>query len=479
MIYGIGGALGRIISIITIPLLTFHLTPSDFGVIAILLMLGTFLAPIFSMGLPTSIGVTYYSTEDLDDRNKVLWTAFLILMLASTVLVVFAWFGKEYINQFFFNQNNYETVIFLSLTATALSLPIQVWQLALQFSNRSQAYVASTFLTALVSAGLIFYFVIYLNQSVTGYFSAMVIGQIFGLACFTGLGVWGCKFSYSTFLGKKMLVYGAPMIASFFFLFVIQNGARYPLEYYFGLSAVGIYMIGASFGLVISIGTNAFSTAWTPFALSFSEKQDKAIKVLPDITFAYLFFGGGLVILFFYFAKPMTLLLVAEEYRQSYSVIGLSAATQFLTSLFTMILPPLYFGKKVYLVAYVQASTALVTTCLYITLIPVWGVFGAALAVFLGHFIMVILLLLVIYFDKSLLKMHYDFKKYSILFGLLLTLVVPSFFATSDGLLGSVIFAIFGSLISILILIYKFKSEFNAIMLIILSIFKKKFSEAD
>lgn len=478
LIYGIGGALGRAISILTVPLLTFYLIPEDFGVIAMLLMLGALLTPVFSLGLGTSIGITYFDVgAGQKEKDSILWTAFLLLIISALALVLFTWFMKEEISRFFFDTQSYSFTIFIALTAASLSIPLQVWQLGLQFRNKAMAYMASSFLTSLISAGLILYFVIYIDQSVSAYFEALLIGQIVTLVLFMLVGSYGCRFGFSGNIARKMLVYGAPMIASFFFLFVIQNGVRYPLEYFSGLADVGIYMIGTSFGMVMSIFTNAFSTAWTPYALSFSDKHKEACDILPKVTFMFLVLGGVGVMLFFYFAKPALLAFTANDYHEAYLVVGFAAACQFLTTYFAMLLPPLYYGKKVYLVTYVQAISALIAIVLYIGMIPIWGIVGAAFAVLLGHVAIVLLQLIVIKRDRELLQLPYKHGLDIKLFSVLSILCGISFINPSDNLLGSLYFAISGFLISMMVLIILFKEEFKPVIPLVNKFFKGRLNE--
>lgn len=55
-IYGLGAMASRLVTLLLLPVFTAHLVPADYGVVAMLTVVGGFVAPIFTLGLGSSIG---------------------------------------------------------------------------------------------------------------------------------------------------------------------------------------------------------------------------------------------------------------------------------------------------------------------------------------------------------------------------------------------------------------------------------------
>jgi hypothetical protein len=67
LIYGIGGILSRFIGFLLLPVFTSYLTPTEFGISALLGFIGFLVTPVFSLGLGAAMGICYF---DGDDRRR-------------------------------------------------------------------------------------------------------------------------------------------------------------------------------------------------------------------------------------------------------------------------------------------------------------------------------------------------------------------------------------------------------------------------
>ena len=105
---------------------------------------------------------------------------------------------------------------------------------------------------------------------------------------------------------------------------------------------------------------------------------------------AYGLVFGLFTLMFFAFARPAVSILAAPAYRDSYSVVGLVALSQFFVGLWSASLPGLYFARETRYVPLIQAIAAIVTIILHLTLIPHFGIAGAAGSIAGGAFAMVL-----------------------------------------------------------------------------------------
>lgn len=390
MVYGIGGMANRLISLLLLPIFTAYLTPTDYGLVGMLAMSGMVLTPVFSLGFGTSIGVCYFNTQSLEERKAIIWNSFLCLAPSAALMLCSGWLFSRAISSLLLNNGEYSRLVILSLATTAVNVIIQPFQLKLQFEQKARAFVIFSFVSLLVTTVVSVYEVVWLKKGVTGLLEAQLIGQLFSLIIFSA-GTFKSKLPrFTGQIVKELLRHGIPMVPSFFFIFIIQNGVRYFLEVYYGLHEVGIFTVGTNLGMFMGMLTGAFISSWTPYALAFSDKQDEARVLFGRITYYYMLVFGFLTALFFFFAKSVVILFVNVSFYESYKIIGFSAAGQYYCSLFLMLLPPVYFAKDVSSTSKIQGLIAAISVIVALVVLPFSGVIGAGLIVCLSYALLVV-----------------------------------------------------------------------------------------
>ena len=196
---------------------------------------------------------------------------------------------------------------------------------------------------------------------------------------------------------------------------IMQNWVRWPLEWHYGLDTVGIYSVGSSIGSALGILTGAFISAWTPYALSHADRQAEAVQVLGRITLYYVAGFGFLTCLFFLYATPVVQIFAKPAFHGATGVVGLSALAQFLSTLFLMLLPPLYFAQRVGNVLVSQGVATIIVFLLASILVPSFGITGAAITVVLSYSALVAVQWACLQY-MPVLRIHYDYRRAGLLF---------------------------------------------------------------
>ena len=157
------------------------------------------------------------------------------------------------------------------------------------------------------------------------------------------------------------------------------------IERMVSLSALGIYSLGYSFGMVIMIALNAFATAWPPFFMSYINKPEEARKVFANVLTYYVIGFSILSVFFFFIAQPIIFFMTAPSFHQAWTVVGLIAAGYALKGCYLITLPGIYFANKLYLQSTIEWAAAIINIALNLLLIPIYGFVGAALATFISY----------------------------------------------------------------------------------------------
>jgi O-antigen/teichoic acid export membrane protein len=384
LIYGVGGAVTRIISFLFLPVFTAYLTPADYGVTSMLAWMTSFIVPFFSLGLGTAIAPCYFEGNEVGRKDAAVWTAF-ALLASSTMLLITVGVGlAPTLSRIAFRTEAYRYLVILSLCSIGPSLLSIPLMLELQFKQRATAFVGLTLAATLVSVGLSILTVVAMGRGVQGVLEAGLMTQVITLGLFLWPVLAATRLRLDLKLCKELLRIGLPLIPTSLSLFMLQVGNRYILERSAGLTTVGIYTVGYNLGMAMSLFVSAFQSAWMPYFMSYMHKRGEAQEVLGRML-TYYTFGFGLVsLLFFVLAKPVVMVMVQPPFREAYRVVGLSAAAFFLAGAQCILLPSMYFAKELWPASIIQAVAAAVSIGANLILIPALGLLGAGVGLVLG-----------------------------------------------------------------------------------------------
>jgi hypothetical protein len=85
VIYGVGDVAINVVSLLLLPIYTRYLTPSDYGVIAMLLTIEAVAKVVFRWGVDTAFMRLYYDCVDTAARQRLASTIFFFLLAANDV----------------------------------------------------------------------------------------------------------------------------------------------------------------------------------------------------------------------------------------------------------------------------------------------------------------------------------------------------------------------------------------------------------
>jgi len=427
-LYALGGVASRLIAVLLLPVFTAYMSPAEYGAAALLTTLGMLLVPLFSLGLASSIGISYFNTPGAERRNALMWSAGWLLLASAALLAAVGWIARAPLSVLALGSPEFALATALGFALAAVGVLALPWQLKLQFEERPAAFVVASVLGVVAAVAASLWLVVAERLGAVGALAGALAGQAVGaLAAFVLAAGKPVTRGFAA-SARELLRNGLPLVPSFFLLFVMQHGVRWVLQWYQGLDALGVYSVGASLGAAMGVLTAAFGSAWTPFALGHAERQDAAPEVLGRVTLYYVAVFGFVTCLFFLFAEPVVALLTHGDFHGAAGAVGLSAASQFLLTLFLLLLPPLYFARRVQNVVLTQSIAVLASCALAFWLVPRYGVVGAAASVTLSCLTLVIVQWLALR-ALPVLRIRYDYRAAAVVFAVCGAIGWASFYA--------------------------------------------------
>jgi len=94
-IYGVGQVLSRLASFLLLPVYTSYLRPRDYGVIAILDVVGNLLGILLALAITAAVNRYHFEEKDEIKQSQVWWTGLTFLVITTMAVIVPLWLGRE------------------------------------------------------------------------------------------------------------------------------------------------------------------------------------------------------------------------------------------------------------------------------------------------------------------------------------------------------------------------------------------------
>ena len=386
-IYGLGGLVSRILAVLLLPLYTHYLSTSDYGQIETLIALVTVLTILLQFGISSAFFRFYFDADDDAGRRLVLRTSFWFTMTMATlgliVLVVFA----SQIATWLFDDPSAANLVRAS--AVALWAQLNYMQLTNLFrvEERSVAFVIASLSNILLTVGTTLLLVVVLDKGPLGVIVGNFMGTLIVYLALLGYRREQLGLQVSWPLLRKMNHFGLPLVPSALLLWVTNFSDRFFLVKLTDTSEVGLYSVGVRIASAMVLLLTAFRTAWPAFA--YSIKSDDEAKQTYAWVLTYL------VVLCTWIATALTLLspwlvawLTAPQFASASRVVGPLSFAAVAFGGYIVLAIGIGRARRTQFNWVITGFAAVVNIVLNLTLIPVYGMMGAAIATVAAYTVM-------------------------------------------------------------------------------------------
>jgi O-antigen/teichoic acid export membrane protein len=378
-IYGLGDVATSLANLLLLPIYTRYLTAADYGVITMLLTIEAVAKVVFRWGVDTAFMRLYYDCPDDRARQRLASTIFFFLIGVNGVLVAAAIAASGWLSRQIFGTTEQAVLVALVLANTFVAgfyfLPYQV----LRIAGKSTEFISLTFARSLGTLVMRLILVIWAGWGVLGVVYADVIVTAFFtiglLRSFAPL----IRPVFSRAVIADALHFGLPRIPHSLAHQVVSLSDRYFLNQYRTLSDLGLYSIGATFGLSLKLFLSAFEFAWTPFFLGVMREPDakRIYRIVSTYVVATLvLLGLGLCAT----APDLVRLFTAEEFHPAAAVTPWIALGVVFQGLYLVGSIGLVITKRTTRYPIATGIAAAVSVAANGVLIRRYGVMGAAWA---------------------------------------------------------------------------------------------------
>ena len=418
LVYGSADVAILATTFLLLPVYTRVLSPSDYGVLALVLVLEAVLKPLYRWGLDTSFLRLYYDCRNDAERRTLAGTIILFLLGANGGLTLLLLAFAPAISSALFGVHDHVTILSLLFANGFIASFIFPALTRLQIQEKSRAYATLNFVRSLGTIVLRLVFVVGLRWNVTGIVLADVVVSTLMVAGLSPTIHAMTTWRFSRSVAREMLQFGFPRVPQGVMHQGMMMSDRFFLALYLPLEQVGVYLIGISIASVVKLYPAAFSTAWMPFAFDSMRRSDapRLFGRLASYAFAVLSF---LTLALACLAGPVVELMTPNAFHAAARVVPLLALGMAIQSTSILLSTSINVAKRTHAYPIATAVGGSVSLGGYFLLIPQWGLFGAAASVVAGQIVFVATLS---YFAQRYYAIRYEWGRLAMTAGVAIAL---------------------------------------------------------
>ena len=384
LVYGFGNIGNRVVGFLLIPIYSRYLTPEDYGVLALVAMLGQVLYAIMNMGQNSALFRTYFRREDAGQRETVITTSLWLILGLSLPVGLLALALSKPISSLLTGSPAYTIWVVLGIAGVAFKVFLRLPLAVLRAHEQSRRYAAASIAQTLVGLSLAIIFVVGLHLGGRGVLLSQLVAELAICAYLLPATLRGLRLRFSRRDAGDLLSYGLALVPAALMSFVIHLSDRYFLKYFVSVSAVGIYALGYRFGEILYFAILAFELAYPPFLFSHLKNPD-ARQLYSRVCTYYLALMALLWLCVSLPAEEIVTFMAHPSYHEAYRVIPWIAGAFFFQGVGAVWNIGMQVNRIVKWRLAMSASTAVLTLALNFTLIPRFGMMGAAASALIAY----------------------------------------------------------------------------------------------
>jgi len=424
-VYGLGSVLPKIIGFFLIPVYTYYLTPSDFGIVDLAATLGAFLIILMRMGIPGAVTRFYYDHSEGKNLNDYITTIYWLIISISLIIgLLVLVLGKPIIENLIPGLPFIPFVV-LVILASIFSSNSDLQRRLIQVREQSKLSAKLTTSKALIT--------ILLTITLVVGFKYGALGVVISTSAVALLYFMQAQVYLSENLRGKVnpkvlypsLLYASGILPAHILSNFAPLATRSVLSSTDSLALVGIFGIAMRFTSPLLIIASAFQRAYLPVYYGIRKSNDaEQLKDLTSTIVRFWFISLAIFLAVVMIAPGIIDLVLPTAYTSVGTLVQILSVGFIFQILYQFFGLEVFYSKKTYWVIVMAAIAALVNIIFVIAFVDLLGVFSLAIGAVLAQLVTAVIGIIVS--GKQVkIDFHYGVM---IKMGVVAILILASFF---------------------------------------------------
>lgn len=387
--FALGNFGSKLISLLLLPLYTFYLSTTEFGIVDLVITTLAILLPTISLSIFDS--VLRFVKDEKEDKNVILSNSLFVGFLG------FIFIGLFYpLLKYFQVFDGYLGFLYTILFLQNIQRTLGYYTKAI---GEVKIYAINGIILTLCTGLLNIFFLVVLNLGVNGYFLSMVfaylISIIYLLTVTDSLRSFKVHYFDSNVI-MRLIHYSIPMVPNSLMWWLINGSSHFFIVFYLGISANGIFGVATKIPAVINIFNQIFIQAWQLSAIEEYKSKNKS-QIYSNVfqhLFSLMFILVSSILLFL---KPTFSIVFGAEFFIAWRAVPFLLIGAVFSSFSSFLGASYMAAKETKGVFNTSLYGGIVGLVLNILLIPLIGIVGAGISSMLSFLVM----FLVRYFDTK------------------------------------------------------------------------------
>lgn len=376
--FSIGPIVGALIGFITVPIITYFISPEEYGKSSMFTLAISILQLFVFLGMDQAYTKRYYETVN---RSKLLTNAIFPAFILVMAIDLGLFLGKGKVAELLFGSSE-EIICVYALIIILPGLAIEKFALMdIRMQQRGVLYsVMSILLKTLTLICIVTLFVQYQKS-----FRAIVFGTTVAQLLYSGILLFCVRKSFiirASLLDwleiKSLLKFGLPIVPVSIIGWALSGMDKVMLRGFCDYSELGMYEVAFKVVNIIGIAQTCFTSFWVPVAHQWNnDNVDKERFVYIGRLISLAMTGIFVLVLLF---KNVIFFILADDYGQAVNIVPFLLIYPIMYTVSEVTVMGIYFKEKTLNLLFVSVAASIVNIALNCILIPKAGAIGASIA---------------------------------------------------------------------------------------------------
>lgn len=386
-VYTATDMLGKAMSFLLIPFLSYYLPPEELGIATNFSVLTSILTLLSGLAIVNSVPYFYYEQSRDENSRLVSNLLYLITILCSLFGLAFMLLTKQ-ISEYLY----LDVVIqFISVIFVYTSLICQTSLILLRLEEKPNHFFVLQLCQILLHTFLVILFVIWLREGgkgkIVAEMLAFLIMAIIHLVIMRRKRYLGKKIEKKW--QKKLISFGLPLLPHSLSFWIKGSTDKIFITSFWGLQVNGLYSMALSISTIYTVLVNSFFNAYTPYLqkrIASLTPQGNNVEKRMIVKQTYIIYGLFFLVAIISIAGSWFVLrfFVDSQYFNSFCYIPYIIISNFIYTFYNFAIEYIYKVKKTLIMGAITLCGSLFQMIISYFLIRDYGALGAVYSLILG-----------------------------------------------------------------------------------------------
>ena len=397
LIYGLGGIISKLVPLLMLPVVT-RLMPGTtyFGLSDLSNTVLQFGSAVAVIGMYDAMYRMFFEKDDLKFKKEICSTTMIFTLAMSLIVCALMIAGKDLIAKYFFKDTQYSYLVYITAVTVLVSATNTIVAAPTRMQNKRKVFLITNTISPILSYSISIPLILMEHYVIALPLAALISGVSMEVIFWALNRTWfDVKLFRKEYL-KPLLAIAIPLFPNFLIYWIFNSSDKVMITNILDVGQAGIYSVGSKLGHASQLIYTAFAGGWQFFAFSTMNEKDQVgsnsriFEYLGIISYAATAFVCAISYCFFK-------IVFAEQYLVGYVIAPYLFLAPLLQMLFQVAANQFLVVKKTWPNMFILLSGAIINIILNLTLIPIIGIEGAAIATLIGYAVSDIVCVFVLY----------------------------------------------------------------------------------